>query len=1438
MLSLGVCVGSSTIQYVLLKNHKKTKSIIDKNVIYHKGNPHKTLEKLLKDKRNTDIDRFIVTGRSFRTALNAFTISEPEAVEYALNECNDVTKPNLVVSLGGENTFVYKINNQVKIVSVHTGNKCASGTGDFFIQQLRRMGIKIEEVSNLASQGNPYKVAGRCSVFCKSDCTHALNKGEPIENIVAGLCCMIADKVDELIKDIPFEYILITGGGTENKKLMKIFKERYKDVSVSKISPIFEAYGAAVCGFEKSSAVFPDSINNVFLKDKLNSFFNRLPPLESADTFVQNTESYRDVLNENDDCILGLDVGSTTTKAVLVRRSDKKILSSIYLRTNGNPIKASRECYSAIAKQTENVNFTISGLGVTGSGRQIAGLHALTKNVINEIIAHATAAAHYNPNVDTIFEIGGQDAKYTSLTNGIPADYAMNEACSAGTGSFLEESAGELLSVKMEDIASNAIKGNNPLNFSDQCSAFISSDINRAIQENVGNNDILAGLVYSICMNYLNRVKSSRSIGNTIFMQGGVCYNKAIPLAMASLLKANIIVPADPGLMGAYGVALEVINRSKLSTSNKLFDLNELANRAVENESPFICAGGHEKCDRKCEISRIKINNKVYPFGGICDLYYNLRIGKKNVSGELDLVIEREKLLFQKYGPSLDSQAKNTKVIGIPRSFLTHSFYPLFSNFFSELGLKVILSDKNATEGRSRKEAAFCFPAEVSHGNFYNLLKKNPDYIFLPHIITVPTSDGDVKKTGKNCVFIQAEAYYLKSTYRNELENSTTVLLTPVLNMQNAYEDAANDIVKMAGSIGLHGNTVKTAWKKACLMQKSFENNLKELGKKALEKLDQDKSKFAIVLFGRPYNAFDSDTNMGIPHKVTTRGHLIIPHEMLPYEISNIEYNMYWASGQEILLAADFVKSRDNLFGFYITNFSCGPDSFLIDYFREKMNNKPSLTIELDQHTADAGIDTRIEAAVDVMSTYFETSNHVEKPEEEYKTAEVYLGKDSYVISSYGEKINFKDPRVELLVTPMGRRLGDVITAALKATGIHAVNLPVSNNDCLLYGRKNTSCKECLPYILTSGNFINYIENIKNPDKVTLFLMGAADGPCRFGQYQVAFTNYLKKNKIRNVSLLVVNDTGFSTLYKVFGRGFLYDIGRGVNLADIFGDIESMLSVTANNPVEAHRTLDNCWDKIISYIEGKNTRSFKKFLCGISETLKKIPLKKEPIDVPVITLTGEIYVRNDEFSKMNLMEYLEDHGFAVHIAPLIEYADYSLFCIKNGFDNFNLNLLQTMFLNIAIYMNKKIAKDMKNSMAKSGLYFYDDVNVDEAIDNVDHLIDKNFLGESILTVSLALHEILDKSCGVISIGPFGCMPSRVAESILKKEMNIAGKQRLNNWNKKALIYKELETLPFLAIETDGNPFPQLIEANLEAFVLQAKRVHEKMLMESRAALIT
>ncbi|MGD9348797.1 MAG: acyl-CoA dehydratase activase, partial [Desulfobacterales bacterium] len=1061
--SLGICLGASTVSIVQLKqasDHPATgnpsvhsKPLLIESALYpHEGDPKRTLLKAFDQLDLSTVDRIAATGRKFRKFVNLTSISEPEAVEYAYQ----YVKPAAVdcpaiISAGGETFMVYVLDRSGRISNVITGNKCASGTGEFFLQQLRRMNVTLDEAAQWASVESPHHVSGRCSVFCKSDCTHATNKGVPKSRVTAGLCKMMANKILELLKKVKRRNLLLTGGTARNHMMVDYLKQDIPGLIVPDEAPYFEALGAAIWALEHETAAVEGEAN--LFRSEVTSF-DTLSPLNDFAAEVAFKTIEKGTVQAGDTCILGLDVGSTTTKAVLMRKSDDAMLASVYLRTNGDPVGASRRCYQSILEQVQTrvdpARLSIIGLGVCGSGRQIAGLHALTDGVINEIIAHATAAVYFDPEVDTIFEIGGQDAKYTYITNGVPSDYAMNEACSAGTGSFLEESAYETLGVEMEKIAGVALKGQRPPNFNDQCAAFIASDIKNAIHEGVRHEDIVAGLVYSICMNYSNRVKGNRPVGEKVFMQGGVCYNAAVPLAMAALIGKPIVVPPEPGLMGAYGVALAVKNRidSGLMPADQ-FDLATLANRSVTYEKSFVCKGGKERCDRRCQIAMIQVEGKKYPFGGACNRYYNLRHNVKYDVAKLDLVRIRQQLIFEKYGarPPADSGRTQRGTIGFNRSFLVNTYYPLYSNFFAELGYAVLLPPEPSQEGIDQRNAPFCYPAELAHGFFYSLIESRvpPDFIFLPHFKAVPgESESDGDPHSQVCPLVQGETFYLKTTFRKKLKQlaaTGTQLLTPLIDLSGGITDARRPLIATARQMGIRRKEAEAAFETALRRQLDCMAEMQAIGQSALAELEADPEKFAVVIFSRPYNGYADEAHMGIPHKFASRGIPVIPLDFLKFNQERSKRHMYWGMGKLMMKAGRLVKRHPQLFGTYITNFSCGPDSFVVGYFREIMGRKPSLTLELDSHTADAGLETRVEAFLDIVQAYRQliAQKRIIQPRRTFQPARItHHNGRAKIVTSSGETVPMADPRVTVLLASMGRLSSEAFAAVLKGSGFHA----------------------------------------------------------------------------------------------------------------------------------------------------------------------------------------------------------------------------------------------------------------------------------------------------------------------------------------------------------------------------------------------------------------
>lgn len=1444
----GICLGASTISAVeVTMQANQPIPILSQSLNKpHEGNPHDCLLEVL-GSLDCGKNPILITGRKFRNYVQLRSITEPEAAEYALRfVSNGNDKFDALVSAGGETFMVYLLDPGYRITGISTGNKCASGTGEFFLQQIRRMNLDIEKAIDLAGNGNPYAVSGRCSVFCKSDCTHALNKGEPIGDVAAGLCQMIASKINELLLKTGSKRILLVGGTARNRVVVNFLKKYGYHVWVPQEAPYFEALGAALAAIENGAPLTPHVFN------PQHTSFHFLKPLRNHQKLVTFKHIVYRGVREHDECILGIDVGSTTTKAVLMRTEDDALLLSEYLRTNGNPVEASRDCIKSIFHQLDGVPVNVTGIGVTGSGRKIAGLYCLTDSVINEIIAHAAAAVYFDHEVDTIFEIGGQDAKYTHLTQSVASDYAMNEACSAGTGSFLEESAFESLGIRMEDIADHALRSKQPPNFNDQCAAFISSDIKNATHESISQEDILAGLVYSVCFNYINRVKGNRPVGKKIFMQGGVCYNRAVPLAMAGILERQIVVPPEPGLMGAYGVALELKRRIKLGRIDKQrFDLQTIMSRKIDYDKPFSCGGGKERCDLRCSINRIRIEGKIYPFGGACNKYYSLKLQGNENSDKLNLVHKFNYLVYEKYAPAAPPKP-NAPVIGINTSFLTNVLYPLYSGFFTKLGCRIVLSDGVDEQAMNFQATSMCYPAQIALGLFQNLMLKNPDYVFLPHTQELFVPGGIQRKDFcAACLLVQGEPFWIRQIFHGRIPQKR--IISPTLNFNGGWERGEKTFIGIGRSLGFSRNQAQAAFETGLENQRRFEKECNRLGKMILEELKSDPNRFGIVLFGRAYNAYSGLANKGIPKKLTSRGNLVIPYDFLPFEGQELgedykEY-MHWAAGQRILRAAQLVADENQLFAVYISNFLCAPDSFLITYFRRIMGSKPSLTLELDAHTADAGINTRIEAFLDIIKNYREVQNQYSTGSAAFRAAEVKAEKGgiSY-IDSQGEKISLKDSRVKLILPSMGDLGNRALTAACRRCGINTEALRIADQEVLRLGRSVTTGKECIPLLICIGSLMKYLNDRSDDGEKLLMFLPKAGGYCRLGQYHIFTSQYIKDRKLKDVALI---SPAMEENFLGLGVAWSLAAWRACVVSDVLDDIRNSLIALAVDSDAALEVFAAEVDRIYSSLEHDKWRLFYAQLSRSAGRLAEIPLKMTIHQAPEIEVTGEIFVRRDSFSNLNIVKRLAKKGYVVRCAPVTEWLYYTNYMIKNKLIESRFSLLGKLDFYLSDKAMWIIDKRIKKILATSGLCEDKLIDIDDLMRYKHHIIPKTLTGEHDLITGMTLRDGLTKYCGVVSVGPFGCMQLRFSEAVVTPRTDVKSKLEAyreagirvagcrtvdpcegdphkGGANDSWLPFKEDERIPFLTIESDGNPYPQLLEARFENFCLQAARAAERL----------
>ena len=944
----GLEIGSVSVKWVQRKKNGE-KSV---KVIRHEGNPHEKVREILDSLGIEGRKSMVVTGNTSKLPDDITYRSETECLEKAL-AFYDI-KPDILLSLGGETFIVYTLRNG-RIRNIISSSKCAAGTGEFLGQQFQRMGYSLEQGIEAYSEGSRVDLATRCSVHCKSDATHKLNKGECTRaDIARSLVDSLAEKIRNMIElsQWPAGLIFVTGGVANNSPFIAHLKHLMEksEIIMMEESPYFGAFGASLFASERNAS--PPAVSRY---DEPGFSSEMLAPLKEyehlLDYRVKNSDENN--ITEGRSYILALDAGSTTTKAVLFDAENGSIGAACYLRTLGNPVLAVKECLNDLIKKAGNRRINIIQAGVTGSAREMVSVYLDNCLSFNEILAHARAAQEEIPDVDTVFEIGGQDSKFVSFLNGVPVDYAMNEGCSAGTGSFLEESVSLDMGITFREISSKAIMGEKPISFGERCAAFINTDLRSALQQGARHEDVIAGLVYSIADNYISRIAESRPLGKTVLFQGGVALNRAVALAMAARTGRKITVPSHPELMGCVGTALmarDLLNEGHCEKRN--FALDKLASGSIEVKDTFRC----KACRNVCEIQRIVVREKVYPFGGLCSKYEMKRHGSEIEHNGLDMVEMRNNMMFKEFGPAELRDPKGN--IGLPMALTAYELFPFYAKLINELGYNVVLSETSKI-GNSRALSPICYPGEIAHGAIYDLINKKTDYIFIPYLLEFGIDEGYYRSF--TCPSTANIPDIIKAAFKNETEK----FLSPHIALSNhLLKPTRKEIVTMGKTLGISKKAAVSAFDTALSHYKKFREKLNTECNKMLENTSGERG---IIITGRPYVTCSDECNFAMPRKLISRGYNVIPSDMLPMLGDNRYVNNIWHFTSQVMNAIAYSKKYTNLYVCLFSCFSCGPDAVMYHVVRKELAGKAFCYLEIDSHTAHAGIETRIGAFLDIF---------------------------------------------------------------------------------------------------------------------------------------------------------------------------------------------------------------------------------------------------------------------------------------------------------------------------------------------------------------------------------------------------------------------------------------------------------------------------------------
>ncbi len=992
-LYLGIDAGSVSVNAVVI--NAEGEIIFERPYKRHFGRAEEEVYTVIRETSDRfgeeNIRSVAFTGAHGKRPAEKLKVSyEFETISQIQGVLSVVPDARSIISMGGQDSSLFQIHRSKEhweLAHFKTNGPCASGTGSFIDQQAERLATSLYEKKKELSQDqidniladfiqlgmkseHPADVACRCTVFTKSDMIHLQNKGEKLQNIIHGLHVGNArNYVSTIVSNQQLEEpIIFVGGLSLNELQVKAFRLYFPNLTVPPLNTSTGALGAALKALESQRT---DDLPLPPLHDVLarsNRKVDRAPRLQLKKTRMPADDGLpKFAPAEYTGAFLGIDIGSTTTKYALID-DQQKLIDKRYVPTRGKPIEVTQELLAHIRDRFGDT-VEILGAATTGSGRNVVGDFLNADLIVDEITAHARGAVEIDRSVDTIFEIGGQDSKYIQIANTHPLDFDMNKVCAAGTGSFLHELASKYGINIVEEFQQIALQSETPVKLAERCTVFMESDLVSYYQQGIAQEDLLAGLCYAIVHNYLNRVVGKRPIGRRVMFLGGPSLNKAVVAAFEIVLGRGLIVPPHREVLGAAGAA--VMLREKLQDRDHLPRQFRGLASAVEDRLHYdekICKAD-SACHNQCKLKIYDFSGRKSIWGGECGRYEATRRSgtkKKNYFRLRQMLWEQHlEGVGEVLGDEPVWEVGGRPTVGLHSSLYMHQTGVLWAHFFAALGYQPVFTPPTNTQicksGIEHTEDGVCFPLKVSHGHIQKLAAKTR-YLFLPSLLNMPTAQE--WEVGRYCPMVMSSGYMA----RMALNLNPSTILDPALHLKSPPEALAVELFEqLKPKLGLRRGVIKKALRHGLEKQEHFAADLLRSGEKMLAQ--RSKSDPLIVVTGRPYNLYDERLNLRLGRNLARIGIDALPLDFIDVDAVDLSDfpGMFWGLGARILRTARWVKQHPYAFGLHLTNFSCGADSFLEHFYKHIMGDKAYLILELDEHSATAGVMTRLEAFKNVI---------------------------------------------------------------------------------------------------------------------------------------------------------------------------------------------------------------------------------------------------------------------------------------------------------------------------------------------------------------------------------------------------------------------------------------------------------------------------------------
>ena len=1353
---LGVDIGSTTVKVAVLDQENR---ILFSDYERHYANIQETLAKLLKKAVSQTGDILVIPvitgsgGLTLSSHLHIPFVQEVVAVASSLQDYAPQT--DVAIELGGEDAKIIYFTGGI---DQRMNGICAGGTGSFIDQMASLLQTDASGLNEYAKNYQAiYPIAARCGVFAKSDIQPLINDGATHEDLAASIFQAVVNQtISGLACGKPIRgHVAFLGGPLHflselKTAFIRTLKLDEEHTIVPENSHLFAAMGSALNAKPEAA---PVSI--LAMRDRLKASIHmdfevdRMEPLfaskEDYAVFNQRQSQYNiktaELSQYKGNCYLGIDAGSTTTKAALVGE-DGALLYSFYSNNNGNPlatsIRAIQEIYDQLPAGAK-IAYSCS----TGYGEALIKAALLLDEGEVETVSHYYAAAFFDPKVDCILDIGGQDMKCIKIKDQTVDSVQLNEACSSGCGSFIETFA-KSLNYSVQDFAKAALFAENPIDLGTRCTVFMNSKVKQAQKEGASVADISAGLAYSVIKNALYKVikvSDASELGQHIVVQGGTFYNDAVLRAFEKIAECEAIRPDIAGIMGAFGAALiarERYDKSKVSTMLPIEKINSLEYRTTMAN----CKG----CTNNCRLTINKFSGgRQFISGNRCERGIGKEKNKDNIPNLYDY---KYKKLFS-YVPLTKDKAFRGKV-GIPRVLNMYENYPFWYTFFTQLGYQVVLSPTSTRKIyelgiESIPSESECYPAKLAHGHVSWLIKQGVHYIFYPCIPYERTEFTD-SVNHYNCPIVTSYAENIKNNV-DELQDASIRFHNPFLSLTSEETVTERLIEEFPG---IPAQDVQDAAHEAWLELDRCRKDIMRKGEETLEYLEKT-GRRGIVLAGRPYH-IDPEIHHGIPELITSYGIAVLTEDSVSH-LAPIErplrVNDQWMYHTRLYAAANFVKEKENLDLIQLNSFGCGLDAVTTDQVNEILSNSGKIytCLKIDEVNNLGAARIRVRSLLAAI-----------RVKEQQK-------KPRKIQSSSIEKVVFTEEmrkHYTILCPQMSPIHFSILQAAFNASGYQLEVLPNDNKSAVDVGLKYVNNDACYPSLLVVGQIMQALLSGKYDLNKTAIIMTQTGGGCRASNYIGFIRRALKKANLAHIPVISLNLSG---LEENPGFKITAKLASRIAYGAVFGDI-LMKCLYRMRPYEAVKGSANAlhrkWEKrCISFLTGKHVgfNQFNHICRQMIREFDTLPITSEK--KPRVGIVGEILVKFLPAANNHLAELLEQEGAEAVCPDLI---DFMCYCFYNqNFKAEQLGFKKSLAKkgNLGIAAIEFIRRAANKEFEKSK-HFTPSAKIEDLANMAKPIVSMgNQTGEGWFLTGEMMELLHSDTPNIVCIQPFGCLPNHI-----------------------------------------------------------------------------